>query len=277
MSEFSFRAGAAGGQGRIILIPDEHILCDTPLLLRGPESVPGAILLAWRDHFLAHIDDKFIPGWAAVLESLDTYQTRLVLPATSGYPPFLTPGRLSRHGHPTALSTVMHAKRLGAAYDKYVAAIDYLTTTGREAFEEKIRNSTDLYRDGEAVPIAATGAYITGILGAAVRQWFFLVGSHRFAFYKWKIDYTEGPLPPDPPLLKDEPKWNVARRHQNLLVQGACLALEQVAAPKMNDKLDQFLRDHLRPDYAPPPESFIRFEAVEGVLTIRTLIAFAAA
>src|SRR5437867_2689884 len=187
MSEFSFRAGAAGGQGRIILIPDEHILCDTPLLLRGPESVPGPFLRAWRDHFLAHIDDKFIPGWAHVLGTADSYRTLLVTKATVGYPPFLAPGRLSRHGHPTALSTAMHARHLRAAYEKYVAAIDFLTTMGREAFEAKIRNSTELYRAGEALPISATGAYMTGILGAAVRQWFFLSNSPKFAFWRWPV------------------------------------------------------------------------------------------
>src|SRR4030095_17010249 len=137
MSELVLAGGGAGAPGRIVIVPDGYILFDTPILLRGPESVPDAIAQAWVDNTIAKIDDRFIPGWETVLESLDTYQSLLVDPATAGYPAFLKPGMVSRHGHSTALSLDLHAKHLSAAYDRLVAAIDFLTTTGRDAFELK--------------------------------------------------------------------------------------------------------------------------------------------
>ncbi len=277
MSEFSFTAGAAGGHGRIILIPDEHILYDTPILERTPASVPAAFSEKWAENFIAQIDAKLVPGWAQVLESLGTYKTLLVDKATSGYPSFLAPGQVSRHGHSTALSLALHARHLEAAYAKLSLAIDFMTGAGRAAFEARIRDSAPAWKQGEAGPLSVTGDYLERLLGAAVRQWFFLGWTARFPYFKWLSDYTEGALPPDPLFLKDEPRWDVARRHNNLLIQGGCFILRNISVARTHEKLDQFLTDHLSVAYAPPPESFIRFQVVEGIIGIRTLIAFAEA
>jgi hypothetical protein len=275
MSELTLRPGAPGAAGKIILVIGEHQLCDTPLFQRSPESVPDDIVESWSANTVAQIDAKFIPGWETVLSDLDSFMTLLVEPATDGYPYFLTEGRVSRRGHTTELSNKLHAVKLAASYDKLVAAIDYLTTIGRDAFEAKLIASEDRYREGAAFPLSLTGDYADQILGAAVRQWFFLNADPRLLQYRWQSDVIEQKFPPEDPYLWDGPKWEAARWHNNLLIQGGCFVLQGLSIQRVHDQLDNLLSTYLRDTFLPPPESFIRFELVEGIMTIRTLLAFA--
>jgi hypothetical protein len=275
MSDITARPGAAGAPGRIILVIGEHQLCDTPLDLRSSSGVPVEFGERWAENTLAQIDAKFIPGWETVLSDLDSFTTLLVEPATSGYPDFLSEGRISRRGHSTELSLRLHAVKLAASYDKLVAAIDYLTTTGRDAFEAKLHASEETYRNAAALPLSLTGDYADQLLGAAVRQWFFLNADPRLLQYRWLGDVIEQKFPPDDPYLWPGPKWQAARRHNNLLIQGGCFVLQGLSIQKVHDDLDTFLYFFLRDTFLPPPDSFIRFELVEGILTIRTLLAFA--
>lgn len=275
MSDTVFTGGAAGAPGRIIIIPDEHILCDTPILVRPPAAVPQAILDSWLQHILDHIDDRFIPGWEAVLDTEDTFKTLLADPAVAGYADFLAPDRLTKRGLPTSVATHMHDRRLHAAYDKLVAAIDFLTGAGREAFEQRLTDSKDTYKKGEAVPLSVTGAYMTGILGAAVRQWFFINGTLTFDHFKWPIDWIEGSYPPDPPFLNDGPKWDMARAHNNLMIQGACLLIQGGSVADTEEKLGDWLDTNTQLFLAASPESFVKFGSVDGVWNIRTYLALA--
>jgi hypothetical protein len=275
MSELNVTAGASGAHGRVILIADEHFLYDTPLLLRTPEAVPQAIADHWVSNTLAHVDDKLVPGWAALLATEDSFLTRLATPAADGYPGFLNPAGVSRRGLAAALSNRLHAYNLTHAYQKMKDAIDHLTGDGLDEYKAALERAAPDYREGEALPLSATGDYGEQILGAAVRQWFFLGLSPKFAFYEWLIDVTEGRFPPDPPFLQDGNKWNTARRHNNLVIQGACMLLSGLSVQGTHDLLDELLASVLREDYAQPPESFIRFMLIDGLLSIRTLIALA--
>lgn len=275
MSEITLTGGAAGASGRIILIPDEHILCDTPILLRSAAGMPDAIPEAWVNNILAHIDDKFIPGWAAVLASEETFVEHMAQPAADGYTTFLNATATTRRGLPALISTAKHAKRLKASYGRLQAAIEELTTLGRDDFEQRILDSEDTYRKAEALPLSLTGDYLESLLGAATRQWFFLGNPDKFGLWKWVTDYTEGDFPPDPPFLIDIPKWDIARRHANLLVQGGCFVLQHHSVATVEGYLAALLTENLNDAYAPPPESFITFQVIEGTMTIRTLIAFA--
>src|SRR5438105_2547642 len=120
MSEQVFTAGGAGASGRVILIPDEHILYDAPILERTPQSVPAGFATTWRDNTLAHVDDKLVPGWADLLASEDTFLARLAAPAAAGYTDFLKPGATTRKGRSTAASTLRHARHLAQSYQKMV-------------------------------------------------------------------------------------------------------------------------------------------------------------
>lgn len=273
MSEQLFTAGGHGAAGRVILIPDEHILYDAPILERTPEGVPADFAITWRDNTLAQVDTKLVPGWAALLASEDTFLSRLASPAAAGYTDFLKPGATTRKGRSTEAATLRHARRLAQSYTKMVDAIEFMTTLGLDEYRDRLRRSMPDYRREEAVPLSLTGSYVENLLGAAVRSWFFLALSPKFDLYKWLTDYTEGNFPPDVPFLIDGWKWDIARRHNNLCIQGGCFVLQRINMQKVHDDLDELLTSALREEWAPPPESTIRFEVVEGVLCIRTLLA----
>lgn len=272
MSEIILHPGAAGAHGRVVLVWNDQYLYETAILPRNPKGIPAAIVDAWAENFLGVIDSKFIPGWDALLSSYETFRDRLAIPALANYEDCMADGFLTRRGLNKDRTLARREKRLLGAYDKMTAAIDYLTTFGLDDFEQRIRDSKDAYRLGEALSLALTGDYLENVFGAAVRQWWFLAVSPKELQYQWATDVKDGKWPPEPVFLKDGNKWTWARRHNNLCIQGGCLALEQINVGKVHEDLDTLLTDALRDNYLPPPDSSIRFTTSDSGLIIRTTI-----
>jgi hypothetical protein len=273
MSEIVPVAGMPGAPGRIVITWHPIITYTTPIFVRGANEVPADFAASWAEHNKDAIDDTMIDSWAAVLDSFDTYKAILADPAIAGYASFISPDYLSRNGHAADFSTHLHARRLTAAYDRFVAAIDYLFGAGRGAFEDRLDASIDAYREGARYPLSLTGDYLTGILGAATRQWFFLNSDERLQRVKWDNDTLKHTFPPDTPFLVDGPKWDLARLHANLLVQGGVHLITGVPFQKVHERLDDFLTGALRSEYLPPPDSFIRLGSYDGIWGIQTAIA----
>jgi hypothetical protein len=244
----------------------------TPILRRTTESVPSAIVDAWAANALAHIDDKMIPGYAALLASNDTFQTRLVTPAQAGYPGFLNPGRTSRRGIPTDLSTQFHVRHLQRSYDKIKASVDFLLGDGLDDYKARLLVGKDAYREGESLPLSLTGDFLELLYGAAVRQWLFLSLADRFPTYKWLVDVQTGTYPPADIFLAHGHGFERARTFVNLLIQGGCFFLERQSLGEAHTRLDTFLMGNLAAAYLPPPDSTVRLLSFDGNLAIRTVI-----
>lgn len=272
MSDLFPASGQPGAPGRLVLTWHISLTYTTPIFVRTLGAVPQDFAESWADHNKAAIDATMVDSWATVLDSFDSYKELLADPAIAGYASFLRPGFTTRNGHAAAFATHLHARHLTAAYDRFVAAIDHLFGEGREDFEDKLDASIPVYREGARYPLSLTGDYLTGLLGAATRQWFFLNSDPRLQRFKWDNDTLRQKFPPEIPFLVDGPKWDLARLHQNLLVQGGVHLITGMPFQKVHEKLDEFLTGALRSDYMPPPDSFIRLGTYEGVWGIQTAI-----
>jgi hypothetical protein len=274
MATPQFTDSAGGAHGRVIIIEGEAYIYDTPILVRTPESVPAVFATRWADHFIAKLDSKFFPGWARVLDTQEHFNTRLADKAVARYPAYLNPAQSTRRERPVSVSLRAQNVKLHAAYQTMKDAIDFLQFAGRTLFEDNVQLKRPKYRAGEALPLSVTGDYLEQLLGAAVRQWFFLGQTAKFQRYFWQTDYLEGKWPPDPAFLAAGNHWTVARQFLYRTVQGGCNLLNKMATARVESRLADLLRDNLQAPYLAPPDSFVAFQVIEGTPSIRSYIGF---
>jgi hypothetical protein len=245
---------------------------ETPLALRKPADMPGQIIDAWATNQIASIDPKMIPGWAALLVSEENFLAKLANPAAEHYVGYLDPSKVTRKGRSAAFATRRHGTRLKASYQVLVDAVADFLEVNRDAFEQRLLDTRQKYRDGDVLPNAATGDYIEHMLGAAVRQTFFLDASVKFGQYRWSSDAVRGELPPPTPFMQGPKLQDGARRLERLLIRGGCRLLSGEDLDTVHDDLDIVLRDVLDYDYAPPPVSTIRLGTETGMPLMTTTL-----
>ncbi len=243
---------------------------ETLIVERTPKSVPARFVEDWAQHAIAVIDTKMIPGWADLLVTEDQFLSHMATPAAEGYAAFLAPGRLSRKGLSGAQSTRRHLIRLAASYAKLQASIQRLLVDARADFEQRLLDTQEAYRTGEALPLSLTGDYFEQLLGAAVRQWFFVGVTAQFAQYRWAADILVGDHPPPVPFVRPVAYQDFARRLVRLLIQGGCFLLLHLSLDQVHQDLDTLLAERLSFDYAAPLESTVRLQVKSGLPSIRT-------
>src|SRR6266702_3158312 len=236
----------------------ETFVYETLIIQRKPESVPARFAEDWAQHAIAVIDTKMIPGWTALLVTEEHFVSHMATPAADGYAAYLEPGRLSRKGIPGAVSTQRHQARLAASYVKLQASIERLLVDARADFEQRLLDTQETYRVGEALPLSLTGDYFEQVLGAAVRQWFFLGSTAKFPLYRWASDVLRGDIPPLAAFVAELPVQDVAKRLVRLLIQGGCLLLQKLSVDTVHERLDTLLAQALAVPYGVPPQSTIR-------------------
>jgi len=243
---------------------------ETLIIQRKPESVPARFAEDWAQHTLSVIDTKTLPGWDALLVSEEHFINNMAQPAADGYVGFLAPGRISKKNVPSELSEQRHGTRIAASYTRLQAAIQTLLVDARADFEQRLLDTQEVYRVGEALPLSLTGSYFEQLLGAAVRQWFFLGSTAKFPLYRWASDVLRGDVPPPHPFAPHLDAQQLSKRLVRLLIQGGCFLLEKMSVDKVHTALDALLNQALGGEYAAPPQSSIRLSFVSGLPVIRT-------
>lgn len=266
--------GRAGARGEILFTKGAALFLDTPFVRKVEKQVPEPMVEAWSENFIEHIPTKWVDGWSDVLDSLGSFIEKLWTPAVAGYPAFVNPAFRNKRGQTGAQIVRLHNEHLGDAYERTRQGVQSMTVEPNPILESAVEQSRPAYKKGEPDSLTFTGSQYELTKECTVRHWYWLNSDPRLLANLRTLDVLGEGWPPETPFLVEGSKWEPARRFANILVQGGVFFVNGHEMSHTHALLDDFLTAWTRDVYADPPRSHVRFLYLDGVPTIRTLMAF---